>query len=86
VTPGNRLDLVITDVVMPQMGGRDLALWIRAMNPEIKIMFTSGYPDHAFDDADLLDENSSFISKPFAPKMLAVKVRELLDKKTEPAA
>jgi two-component system, cell cycle sensor histidine kinase and response regulator CckA len=78
--PSLRLDMVITDVVMPQMGGRDLAQWIRLMYPGIKVMFTSGYPNHAFDDYGLLDEKSTFLAKPFAPKMLAVKVRELLDK------
>ena len=82
---GQRLDLVITDVVMPQMGGRDLALWIRAMYPETKVMFTSGYPNHAFDDDQLLDEKSMFMSKPFAPKMLAMKVRELLDRQMSKA-
>ncbi len=79
--PSLRLDMVITDMVMPQMGGKDLAQWMRLMYPEIKIVFTSGYPNHAFDDADLLDENSTFLAKPFASKMLAVRVRELLDKK-----
>ena len=78
--PSLRLDMVITDMVMPQMGGRDLALWIRLMYPEIKVMFISGYPNHAFDDSELLDDKSIFLSKPFAPKMLALKVRELLDK------
>ena len=79
---GGPLDLVITDVVMPQMGGKDLALWIRAMYPETKVMFTSGYPNHAFDDSELLqDEKSSFMAKPFSPKALAVKVREFIDKK-----
>jgi len=83
---GSRLDLVITDVVMPQMGGKDLALWIRAMYPETKVLFTSGYPNHAFDDAQLLmDEKSEFMSKPFAPKALAVRVREFLDGKPGPA-
>ena len=77
----NKIDLLITDIVMPQMGGRDLALWIRAMFPDAKILFTSGYPNRAFDDNDLLDENSLFMSKPYAPKVLATQVRELLDKK-----
>ncbi|HWB60450.1 MAG TPA: PAS domain S-box protein [Chthoniobacteraceae bacterium] len=79
--PSLKLDMVITDVVMPQMGGRDLAQWIRLMYPGIKVIFTSGYPNHAFDDYGLLDEQSAFLAKPFAPKMLAVRVRELLDKK-----
>ena len=79
--PSLRLDMVITDVVMPQMGGKDLAQWMRLMYPDIKVVFTSGYPNHAFDDAELLDENSTFLAKPFASKMLAVRVRELLDKK-----
>jgi PAS domain S-box-containing protein len=77
---GQKIDLLITDVVMPQMGGRDLALWIRAMYPDAKILFTSGYPDRAFENNDLLDENSAFMPKPYAPKVLAVQVRELLDK------
>jgi CheY-like chemotaxis protein len=80
-----RLDLLITDVVMPQMGGKDLALWIRTSHPETKILFISGYPNHAFDDSTLLDENTAFMAKPYTAKALALKVRELLDRKPEAA-
>lgn len=78
--PVPHLDLVITDVVMPQMGGRELVLSLRKTFPDVKVLFTSGYPNHAFDDAGLLDDKSVFMAKPFAPKRLALQVRELLDK------
>ena len=79
---GAALDLVITDVVMPQMGGNDLAFWIRATYPKAKILFTSGYPNHALDNTEALGPNTEFLPKPFAPKKLAEQVRELLDRKS----
>ena len=71
---------VITDIVMPKMSGKDLALWIRTTFPQAKILFTSGYPNHELDDEDALGANAVFMPKPFAPKKLAEQVRGLLDR------
>jgi len=74
-----KLDMVITDVVMPQMSGKDLAFWIRASQPEAKILFVSGYPNNELDDIGALAGGVDFLRKPFAPKELAHKIRTMLD-------
>lgn len=73
-------DLLITDLVMPSMNGKDLADAILKEHPEIKILYTSGYADkNAIPDHDFhKDEN--FIQKPYSVKTLAEKVRYVLDK------
>ncbi len=76
---GSSLDLVITDIVMPGMSGKALALWIRSTFPQVKILFTSGYPNHELDEEDAIGANALFMPKPFAPKKLAEHVRLLLD-------
>jgi PAS domain S-box-containing protein len=74
-----RIDLMITDVVMPQMSGRELAEQISVLRPETKVLFMSGYTDDAIVRHGILEENMSFIQKPFLPDALARKARELLD-------
>ncbi len=74
------IHLLLTDVVMPQMGGRELAEKLRAIRPNIKILFTSGYPDSTIVHHGLLDPDVDFLEKPLSPSTLARKVREVLDK------
>lgn len=74
----SEIDLVITDVVMPEMNGRDLAKRLHSLYPEIKILFASGYTANVIGHKGVLDEGVSFIQKPFSMKELAVKVREAL--------
>ncbi len=74
---GPGIDVVITDLVMPHMHGRDLALAMRAVRPKVKVLFTSGYADDAQGDAT--DYGISFIQKPFSPAELLARVRALLD-------
>jgi PAS domain S-box-containing protein len=74
-----RIDLVISDVVMPQMSGRELAEHISRLRPETRVLFMSGYTDDAIVRHGILEENMSFIQKPFLPDALARKARELLD-------
>jgi CheY-like chemotaxis protein len=76
---GAELDLVVTDLIMPQMGGRDLALRIAPMLPEVKLLFLSGYTDDVLLNQGQLDPGSFFLQKPFTPAALARKVREVLD-------
>jgi len=72
------IHLLITDVVMPQMNGRDLALLITELKPGLKILFMSGYTADVIAHQGLLDEGVSFLSKPFSMNALAEKIRAVL--------
>ena len=73
------LDLLMTDIVMPHMNGRELAEELKAVSPELKILFTSGYTEDVIAHHGVLDEGLDFIAKPYSPQDLAKKVREVLD-------
>ncbi len=73
------VDLVVTDLIMPQMGGRDLAKHVTPKNPDLKVLFLSGYTDSAVVRQGLLEPGSFFLQKPFTPAELAHKVRQALD-------
>ena len=72
-----KIDIVVSDVVMPEMDGPTLLKELRKKNPDIKIIFVSGYPNDAF-KAALGDENFAFLPKPFSLPQLAAKVKEEL--------
>jgi len=72
------IDLLVTDVVMPQASGRDLARQMAERHPGIKVLFMSGYAPGADQPEDLFDDGRDFIQKPFGPEALAGKVRSLL--------
>jgi CheY-like chemotaxis protein len=72
------IHLLVTDVVMPHMGGRELANRLATTRPAIKVLFISGYADHALMHADLV-RGAAFLQKPFTPDVFARKVRSLLD-------
>jgi PAS domain S-box-containing protein len=73
------IDLVITDVVMPEMGGRALAIWMRGQLPMVPVLFMSGYPEHAAVHEGIVEVGEHFLQKPFGPSELGKKVREVLD-------
>jgi CheY-like chemotaxis protein len=73
------VDLVISDLVMPEMGGRELATQLRADAPRLKVLFTSGYTDDAGIRQGALQAGMGFLSKPFTPETLVRKAREMLD-------
>jgi PAS domain S-box-containing protein len=75
------LHLLLTDVVMPEMNGRDLARNLLSLHPKLKILFMSGYSANIIAHQGVLDEGVDFIQKPFFIKTLATKIREVLDKK-----
>ena len=76
---GSEIQLLITDVVMPEMNGRDLAKLILASNPDLKCLFTSGYTANVIAPHGVLDEGVNFLQKPFSINDLASKVREVLE-------
>ena len=71
--------LVVTDVVMPKMGGRELAARIKQRYPGTKVLFMSGYPDRALRQHEGLGEDAEILQKPFSLKKLASKARCMLD-------
>ncbi len=73
------IHLVVTDVVMPVMGGPELAARVWALRPETKVLFISGYTERAFSSHAALDPRAAFLQKPFMPEALARKIREVLD-------
>jgi len=73
------IDLLVTDVVMPNMGGRELALELWKARPETRVLFMSGYTEDAILHQGLRRSTVGFIGKPFRPDFLASKVREMLD-------
>jgi two-component system cell cycle sensor histidine kinase/response regulator CckA len=75
--PG-KIDLLVTDVVMPVMGGRELAENASAIRPGIRVLFMSGYTGSAFARHGMPSDGEPFLSKPFTPRMLAEKVRAVL--------
>jgi len=75
------IHLLVTDVVMPHMSGRDLARRLADARPNMKLLFISGYTDHAVVHRDLTP-GSAFLQKPFTPENFAQKVRSVLDEKS----
>jgi CheY-like chemotaxis protein len=73
------IHLVMTDVVMPEMNGRDLAATLLALYPNLKRLFASGYTANVIAHNGVLDEGMPFLQKPFSLHDLAAKVREVLD-------
>jgi len=76
---GARIDLLLTDVVMPIIGGRELARQLLAIRPDLRVLYMSGYTPQAILHHGELEANTFFIQKPFTPSSLAAKIREVLD-------
>ena len=76
---GTEVDLIITDIVMPEMGGFELANRVRRARPGARILFTSGYTENAVLRRSFVEPGEAFLEKPFTPADLAQRARELLD-------
>jgi len=76
---GHRIDLLLADVVMPQMGGLQLADHLAKSRPEIRIVLMSGYTDESFTGGDAAMGRKAFLQKPFVSDSLLGKIREVLD-------
>ncbi len=74
-----KIDLLLTDMVMPHMSGRHFADWLRKTSPQTKVVFISGYLEESLHPGDRRDHEMFFLPKPFDPEQLALKIREVLD-------
>ncbi len=79
------IHLMITDVVMPGITGRDLAVCMAGLRPEMKVLFTSGYTSNVIAHQGVLDPGLSYLSKPFTPTLLAQRVRSILSNRKQDA-
>lgn len=75
----DQIHLLLTDVVMPNVGGRELAHRLTQPRLQMKVLFMSGYPDHATWSSELVDDTAAVLQKPFPLDTLARKIRSLLD-------
>ena len=73
-----RLDLLLTDVILPERNGRQLATQISVQQPEIKVLYMSGYPADVIDRHGVLEKGIAFLQKPFTHQELMRKVSEVL--------
>jgi DNA-binding NtrC family response regulator len=74
-----RFDLLITDVVMPGMNGRELAEYCARLSPRLRVLYMSGYADHAVIEHGMIESDTVFIQKPFTPEDLHRKLCEVMD-------
>jgi CheY-like chemotaxis protein len=78
-THPERIHLLVTDVVMPALGGREVAQLVRRARPDVRVLFLSGYADEAFEGRDPGPSEGVLLAKPFSSDLLAGTVREVLD-------
>ena len=77
----SRIELLVTDLVMPRMNGKELAGRISALSPGVSVLYSSGYGENIIAKQGIIDDGLHFIGKPYRPRELAIKVRCLLDQR-----
>ena len=77
--PGKNIDLLLTDMVMPEMSGRYFADWLRKASPQTKVVFVSGYLAESLHPGDRIEHGMFFLPKPFDPEQLATTIMQALD-------
>lgn len=75
---GDEIDAIVTDVIMPVMGGRELRERVAELRPNIPVLFISAYTGEEVIRRGLMEQGAPFLQKPFTPEALASKLRELL--------
>ncbi len=75
-----KIDLLISDVVMPEMNGKEIAKLLVTQQPDMRVLFVSGYTADVLDSQGVQDAECDFMQKPFSPHKLAFKVRDILDR------
>jgi|SRR5579871_832385 len=83
--PDTCVDLSVVDVIMPEMSGPDLVRQLAALQPDMRVLYISGYTDEAIIHHGILNSGAAFLQKPFLPDALVRKVREVLDGRTNSA-
>ena len=78
---GKDIDLLVTDVVMPQLSGPELATRLMLMQPKMKVLFISGYLDEMLDSFDLVKDRVAFLQKPFTADTLLQKIQKIMSEK-----
>ncbi|MCX6899921.1 MAG: response regulator [Verrucomicrobia bacterium] len=73
-----KIDIMVTDVIMPQMGGKELADQLKRLRPNTRILFVSGYTGDALDNSGVLQTGAAFLEKPFSAARLTQKIREVM--------
>ena len=73
------MDILVSDIIMPKIGGRELAKQVVEQMPNCKVLLISGYTEDAVLMHGIMNEEFAFLQKPFTPSVLAKKVRECLD-------
>ena len=73
------VDLVLTDIIMPEMNGRELVDRLKETQPDIRVLYMSGYPAEIIARHGVLDAGIAFIEKPFHSNALCLKIRQILD-------
>jgi two-component system cell cycle sensor histidine kinase/response regulator CckA len=73
------IDMLITDIIMPGINGRELALKLKKTSADLRVLYISGYTGDAIGHHGVVDEDLLFLQKPFTPNELAKKVREIFD-------
>ncbi len=76
---GQKIDLLLTDVILPEMSGAELAKRLNVLDPAMRVLFMSGYIDDSVVREEIREKGIAYLQKPFTPANLVKKVREVLD-------